>query len=265
MMALRAGLVLAGFLILTLALMPVQLVLRFVWPRAAQHFPHLYHRVLARWLGLKVTVSGDAPRAGGALLVSNHVSWLDIVVLSAALPVCFIAKHEVRSWPLFGWMARLQDTVFVDRTRRRKTSDVRDAIVARLNRGDTLVLFAEGTSHDGVNMLPFKSALLSAVEVPGVPVVPITLAYTTHWHLPMTRRQRPFYAWYGDMELAPHLWDAMSYGPLGVTVHIHPALPPSQHRKDLAKRAEVEVRTRLALALQGHVGESPQRFTPPPK
>src|SRR5437868_15446574 len=83
----------------------------------------------------------------------------------------------------------------------------------RLARHDTLVLFAEGTSSDGARVLPFKTAFFAAAETPGVLVQPVTLAYRGHWGAPMTRRRRPFYAWYGDMDIRPHLWEALALGP----------------------------------------------------
>jgi lyso-ornithine lipid O-acyltransferase len=264
MMQVRACLVLAGFLVMTLALMPVQFLLRRVAPQAARRLPYFYHRALARWLGIDVRVSGLVPQ-GGALLVSNHVSWIDIVALSAVAPVSFIAKREVRSWPLFGLMARLQNCVFIDRNRRLKTGEARNDIAARLKARDTLVLFAEGTSHDGVSVLPFKAALIAAADTPGIPVVPVTLAYARTWNLPMSRRERPFYAWYGDMELAPHLWEAIKSGPIGVDIVFHPPLAGDAHRKILAGQAQDFVKTTLALRLQGYEGDAPSRFTAPGK
>ena len=98
------------------------------------------------------------------LIVANHTGWLDIVIFSAVMPLSFVAKSEVDGWPFFGTLARLQRTVFVERARRSQTGEARDAIRERLLAGDTLVLFPEGTSSDGNEVLPFKSALLGAAE-----------------------------------------------------------------------------------------------------
>ena len=100
----------------------------------------------------------------------------------------------------------------------------------RFRAGDILVLFAEGTTGDGRSVLPFKSAFFGAAEYPGVLVQPVTLAYTGHHGLPMDRRTRPFYAWYGDMDLAPHLIEAIATGPIEVTVIFHEALSLSGER-----------------------------------
>jgi lyso-ornithine lipid O-acyltransferase len=250
---LRGFLVLAGFAGLTLPLMPLQQF--FVWTRSryARTFPMHYHRIVARILGIHVRLKGELPQNGPLLVASNHVSWLDIVVLSSVAPLSFIAKKEVNGWPFFGALARLQRTVFVDRDRRHKTHEVRDEIGERLADGDILVLFSEGTSGDGASVLPFKSSLFAAAEKEGVKVQPLSIAYHGHRNLPMTRRLRPFYAWYGDMDLPPHLWEALKTGPIEVTVICHPPLTASDAggRKQLAKLAELQVRRSLMHALHG--------------
>jgi 1-acyl-sn-glycerol-3-phosphate acyltransferase len=120
----------------------------------------------------------------------------------------------------------------------------------RLGQGDILVLFPEGTSSDGRAIKPFKSAFFGAAELPGVIVQPLTLAYSGHRNLPMNGRLRPFYAWYGDMDLPPHLWQALAMGPIEVTVIFHSPLRISEEhsRKALARHAEREVRQGLLEA-----------------
>jgi lyso-ornithine lipid O-acyltransferase len=248
---LRGFLVLAAFAGLTLPLMPLQQLFLWTGVRWRRSFPMHYHRAVARILGVTITLKGGLPREGPLLIASNHVSWLDIVVLSTLAPVSFIAKKEVGGWPFFGSLARLQRTVFVDRERRRRTSHARDEIADRLKARDVLVLFAEGTSGDGAGVLPFKTSLFAATEALAVPVRPVTLAYRGHRNLPMTRRLRPSYAWYGDMELPSHLWGAVRAGPIEVTVIAHPPLDAGLSRKELAKAAEAGIRQSLARALHG--------------
>lgn len=251
MSGLRPWLVLAAFTAVTLPLMPLQQIFVWIWPSMARSFPMRYHRLLCRILGIRVELAGERPRHGPLLIVSNHVSWLDIVVLSAVAPVCFVAKREVAGWPFFGSLARLQRTVFVDRNRRHATGGSRTEMESRLKAGEILVLFGEGTSSDGRRVLPFKSSLFGAAEAPGVMVQPVTLAYRGHRNLPMTRRLLPTFAWYGDMDLAPHLLGALRAGPIEVTVICHPPLAPGggQDRKSLARQAEAQVRLGLMHAL----------------
>ncbi|MGE0006958.1 MAG: lysophospholipid acyltransferase family protein [Parvibaculaceae bacterium] len=250
MTALRAGVKLAGFVAMTLPGLPVQQALIALSARGARRFPHLYHRVVTRWLGVRLNVIGEPVRDRPCLIVSNHVSWLDITVLSALTPLSFIAKKEVNSWPGFGTLARLQRTVFIDRDRRQSTGSSRDEMQERLKAGETLVLFAEGTSSDGWRVLPFKSAYFAAAEMPEVVVQPVTLAYRGHWGIPMMRRRRPFYAWYGDMDMGNHLWQALALGPIEVDVVCHKPLTLAEagDRKALARRAEETVRRGLIEA-----------------
>jgi lyso-ornithine lipid O-acyltransferase len=252
----RATLRLVAFALFTLPLMPLQQLFIWCWPDVARRFPHHYHRMVARILGVTFSTSGETPARGPLLIASNHVSWLDIVILSAAAPVSFIAKRDVNGWPFFGSLARLQRTVFVNRERRQGTDQSRDDIRARLKSGDILVLFAEGTSNDGHEVRPFKSAFFAAADLPDVKVQPVTLAYHSHWGLPMTRRRRPHYAWFGDMDLAPHLWEAVGSGPIGVEVIFHPpvALAEFGDRKRLAAHAEQTVRAGLYTRLSGKAG-----------
>ncbi len=231
---LRANFILSGFIALTLPLMPVQFVLTKLSRRAARWLPWAYHRLLCQLLGMAIKVEGALPQAP-ALLVANHVSWLDIPVLSAIAPVSFIAKREVGTWPLFGAMAKLQRTIFIDRERRHRTGTSSNEIGERLLAGDMLVLFPEGTSSDGTQVLPFKSSYFGAVESMNVPVVPITISY-----LGVPK----FYAWYGDMDLLPHLWAVVKSGPFKVQITIHPFLAKAD-RKAMAREAESIIRSTL--------------------
>jgi len=253
MTALRAGVKLLGFIAMTLPGLPVQQALIAVSQTGARRFPHLYHRAVAWWLDIKLTIIGEPVHGKACLIACNHVSWMDIIVLSALTPLSFIAKKEVNSWPGFGLLARLQRTVFIDRDRRQSTGSSRDEIQERLKAGETLVLFAEGTSSDGFRVLAFKSAYFAAAESADVVVQPVTLVYRGHWGVPMMRRRRPFFAWYGDMDMGPHLWQALAQGPIEVDVICHKPLTLAEagNRKALARQAEEAVRRGLVQALTG--------------
>jgi 1-acyl-sn-glycerol-3-phosphate acyltransferase len=248
---LRPALILFVFAAFTLPLMPLQQVFVWTWPWMARHFPMYYHRVVCRILGIRLKIVGAPPKSGPVLIASNHVSWLDIMTLSAVAPLSFVAKKEVNKWPFFGSLARLQRTVFVDRERRHATGESRDEMKERLLSGDILVLFPEGTSSDGRHVLPFKSSFFGAAEIEGVVVQPISLAYSGHRNMPMNRRMMPLFAWYGDMDLAPHLWEALASGPVEATVICHQplSLRGEMNRKALARHAETLVRQGVALAL----------------
>src|ERR1044071_8436357 len=144
-------------------------------------------------LGLRVRAIGRPTATRPVLFAANHVSYLDITIFGSLIAGSFIAKHEVAKWPLFGWLAKLQRSVFIDR-RVRSTADQRDSIAARLAANEALILFPEGTSGDGNRVLPFKSALFSvADDIPGraaagaVTVQPVSIAYTRLDGIPLGR------------------------------------------------------------------------------
>lgn len=264
---LRAALILLGFAALTLPLMPVQAALIRLSPSRARTFPHWYHRQVCRLLGIRIHIDGAVASDRPVLLVANHTSWLDIPVLSAAAPVSFIAKREVDGWPFVAWLARLQRTVYVDRNRRTQVGGTADEMTRRLQAGDTLVLFAEGTSSDGARVLPFRTALFASVmpagtpveEGPSVAVQPLSLAYTHIHGVPVGRAERPMIGWYGDMEMAGHAWALLRAGPLDVGIRIGPpvSLAAFPDRKALARYTETQVRAGVMELLRGKGGQLP--------
>jgi 1-acyl-sn-glycerol-3-phosphate acyltransferase len=248
---------LALYLAWTLSLMPVQLLglaLRQPWVAT---FPRFYHRRCCRILGLRVRTIGRPADARPVLFASNHVSYLDITVLGSLLPASFVAKSEVARWPLFGQLAKLQRSVFVDR-RARTTAQQRDSIAARLAAKDALILFPEGTSGDGNRPRPFKSALFSVADSPSVTVQPVSIAYTRLDGVPLGRVMRPLVAWYGSMAMAPHLWTLLGLGTIEAVVEFHPptTLAACGSRKKLANYCRERVAGGVASALSG-------RRTPP--
>ena len=258
MQSLRAGAVLAVFLTVTFLLIPLQWLFLTLGLSARRTFPHAYHKFVARLFGIHIRVIGKPVRDQGVLLLANHTGWMDIVIFSAVMPLSFVAKSEVNTWPFFGTLARLQRSVFVTRQRRSQAGHARDDIRERLLAGDALVLFPEGTSSDGNKVLPFKSALLGAAEAEiggrHVLVQPVSTAYIGIHGIPMGRENRPLFAWYGDMELVPHLWEALKAGPLDVVMEFHPPLSmDAMDRKQLAKEAEIAVRAGQMRALAGGI------------
>jgi lyso-ornithine lipid O-acyltransferase len=265
--ALRGGAILAGFFGLTVPLMPVQAVLLRASPRLARRFPHWYHRRVCRLLGLRIEVDGEVARDRPVLLVANHTSWLDIPVLSAIAPVSFVAKKEVGGWPFVSSLARLQRSVFVDRARRAAVGEAAGEILSRLAQGDTVVLFAEGTSSDGNRVLPFMTSLFAAAkpsqksggQAPDAIVQTLSLVYTRLHGIPLGRADRPLVGWYGDMEMRSHAWRLLKAGPLDVHIRIGPPVPLASFadRKDLARQSEAEVREHVVRILRARSPQEP--------
>ncbi len=251
--SLRASVLLAAFMAVTVPLMLVQYLFITFGLREAKVLPHKYHRFVCRLLGIRVHIQGRLETGRPVLLVSNHVSWLDIPALSTIAPVCFVAKSEVGGWPFVSLLAKLQRSVFVDRARRTLVKDKAGEISERLAEGDNIVLFAEGTSSDGNRVLPFRSSLFSAAalaagsgndKTPDVAVQTVAISYTHLHGLPILRHERPLIAWYGEMDMLSHAWNVLKSGPLDVTVKIGDAVPLSslRDRKQLAAFSEARVR-----------------------
>jgi len=199
-----------------------------------------YFGTIARILGFRTVVRGQPSAIHPTLIVANHVSYFDIFVLGGLIKGAFIAKEEVSAWPLVGFMSRIGKTVYVDR-RRSATGAARTEIQERLDSGGTLIMFPESTSHDGNRVRPFKSALFTVAEKPtagGRPVMvqPVSIAYTRLNGVPMGIGWRSFFAWYGDMDLMPHLWYALKLGKVTAEVTFHTPVTISDFpdRKSLA-------------------------------
>ncbi|MEZ5875536.1 MAG: lysophospholipid acyltransferase family protein [Hyphomicrobiales bacterium] len=260
MKSVRAFLVLAAFFAFTVPLMPLQLLFLWTGSRYARTFPNWYHRQVCRIVGVRLNIDGAIAQSQGVLIISNHVSWLDITVLSAVAPVSFVAKQEVASWPFVSWLAKLQRSVFVDRERRSEVGDKANEILNRLEAGDHIVLFAEGTSSDGNTVVPFRTALFAAAKPTGgkpmgsnVSAQTLALTYTRVYGLPLGRRGRPQVAWYGDMDMASHAWKLLGLGPLDANIRIGPPVPLDDFpdRKALARYAEEKVRNDVVELLRG--------------
>lgn len=157
-----------------------------------------WSRFACRIVGIRVTTHGSMPRSG--LMVCNHLSYLDVIVLSSIRPCVFVAKRNIAAWPLFGWLAQAAGTIFVDRERRLASADVVDLVREAVAGGLLVVLFPEGTSSDGSTVLPFKSALLeSAVEL-RCPVAAAAIEYSLD-----KGSVSDEVCYWRDMTLIPHL------------------------------------------------------------
>jgi lyso-ornithine lipid O-acyltransferase len=258
---LRGLLIGAFFFTMTPLLISVQWLLDKLhlpgWGFIATH----YYRVLCRLLRIRVRVVGEPVHDRAVLFVSNHVSWADILVIGALAPLAFVAKREVASWPLVGVTARLQRTVFVDRARRHQTSAAVAEIVKRLIGGISVVLFAEGTSSDGNRVLPFRSALLGAVEhaaahggaAHDILIQPMSICYTGLHGIPMGRQHRTLVAWYGDLDFMPHIKTFIARGAVDAVVSYGDPVPAdgAADRKAMTKRLEGAVRQLTAATLRG--------------
>lgn len=242
--------------ILVLLYLPAR---RFRW-RLAGQFQMVFHRLALWTLGIRLHVRGRPAADRPLLLAANHASWIDISAYSAVIPLSFVAKREVGTWPLIGFFARLQHSVFVDRARRGATADQADSIGRRLADGDTIVLFPEGTTSDGNQVLPFRSSLFGAARtaldeagVEAVFVQPVAIAYTHMLGLPLGRSGRSIVSWVGDQDLVPHAKDLLAASDFDVSIVFGEPIrfDRGTDRKKVSLETEKAVRRLLAAELRG--------------
>jgi 1-acyl-sn-glycerol-3-phosphate acyltransferase len=254
---LRGAFRLLSYLLLTLVLLPIYLLGVSLGLQSVRRWmPVLYHRIVCIILGIKVRVHGRRSEVTPTLYVCNHVSYLDIEVLGGLIPGSFVAKAEVATWPFFSTLARAQRTIFIER-RTGKTSTSRDEMMKRLNTGDNLMLFPEGTSSDGTRVLPFRSALFGVAQLRrgGTPITvqPVAISYTHLDGIPLGRYWRPLFAWFGDLDLVPHLWQMVCLGETEAVVTFFPPVDIDRlgDRKKLAEYCFRQVSAGVQAANSG--------------
>ncbi len=214
-------------------LLPPTILLKKIRFPGYKAWPHWVHKSMCHALDIRVKTFGQALEGSPTLFVCNHVSYFDIIILGAVIKGCFIAKRDMKDWPVLGFLSTLQRTIFVDREKRTDTHSQRQEMQERMKGGDSLILFPEGTTSSGGIVLPFKSSLFGVTENfihsqcddEGRPlevmVQPVTLVYRRINCMPTNRSNRPFVAWYGDMEIAPHFKKFIELQNIEVEVHFH--------------------------------------------
>lgn len=206
-------------------------------------FCRFSYAIVCMIVGLRVRVEGEMEKGRPLLLVSNHISYLDILVLGAKTPVIFTPKSEMARWPVISTICRLLHNIFIERSSD-KIKDARSKIYDALAKGEVVSLFPEGTTGDGRHLLPFKSSLFSIAEEKIVMqdeekellIQPAIISYISVSALPIDSMQWPNIAWYGDMLLAPHVWKLLQLGKIDAKLTFLPAVTLQQFggRKELA-------------------------------
>jgi 1-acyl-sn-glycerol-3-phosphate acyltransferase len=231
---------------------PLQFLARRRGWALAQRIPPFFCRTICALLGLRIhwdgAALGDKPR----MIVSNHVSWSDILVLASRETPCFVAKSEVASWPLLGVFAKVQNTIFVQRGNRTDVPRVNAAMAERMMQGEDVLLFGEGTSSDGEGVLTFKPSHFAAArdllrlypQVKTVTVQPAAIAYLRSKGERLDAAGRRELAWFGDAELAPHIWKMLKAAPVDCCVRFGAplAFDAAADRKTIAQQTENRVR-----------------------
>lgn len=212
------------------------------------HLQRGYCRMMLRCLGVRIRVSGGPIRnLSGVLVVSGHVSWVDIFSIGAVMPGSFVAKAEMVSWPGLGILARLMKVIPIERANLRRLPDVVDAIAERLRAGHTVVAFPEGTTWCGLAYGPFRPAMFQAAVDAGRPVQPLRLSYHHRDGSPSTVA-----AYVGEDTLMASIRRLVTARRTFVKVQVESLQLPGDDRRDLAARCESAVRGDLTRRGQGH-------------
>lgn len=187
---------------------------------------------LVRAMGLELRVSGVAPRPGATLLVANHISWLDIAAIHAAVPHArFVSKADVLAWPLLGWLIKNAGTLFIEREKKRDALRVVHTMAESLQRGETVAIFPEGTTGAGPELLPFHANLLHAAVTTGTPVQPVVLRFSEPG-----QAFSPAAEFLGETTLLQSVWRIATARGLAVNVQLLP--PMSTEHADRRALAE---------------------------
>lgn len=202
-----------------------------------------WSRTLLAIFGVKRVVSGELPQQKPLLMISNHVSWLDIFLIQSSLPVRFVSKAEVRHWPIFGWFADQTGTLFLERQSRRQTAVIGAEMCQALGQGHSLCFFPEGTTSTGRQLLPFKSSMFQCAVDTQTPVFPMLVDYRLDDGSPNTAI--PFV---GDMTFVVSLWNVLASPGGEARLTLGQSLPPEASRRTLCERAE-QAATKLLAGL----------------
>ena len=258
-MVLRSLFFIFCYLPFMLVFVPIQfLISRSPW--FDNHIPRWFHWFGATFLGMKVTVIGTPSTNRPTLIVSNHVSWTDIIAIGSKADVTFVAKSEIEHWFFVGFMASLTRTLFVDRKKRSDAKRVSQEMGKRMASGGAVLLFAEGQSDIGTHVLPFRSALIGAAQhamedagASEVMIQPLTIAYTRLQGLPVGRTDRSFIAWIKSKSFKQNITEILTGGTREVTLAFGTPrlLSAGADRKVLARETEAEVRRMLVALNRG--------------
>lgn len=205
-----------------------------------------WSRVLVRLCGVRVDVVGEPRMQGAALWVANHVSWIDIFILAGVRSVFFVAKSEIRAWPVVGWLVAKVGTVFLQRGQRHSLRQVGEEMQQRFQRGEVIGLFAEGTTSRGFDVLPFHSSLFDPAIRAQVDIQPVALRFMHHG------RRSDFASFVGDETLVGNLWTLLRATGVSVEVEFLPMITAAQcqewGRSQVSRHAEQVIGDAVRLA-----------------
>ena len=222
-----------------------------IMPSIEKWLPVLFHKLLLWQLSIKVEIVGEIYQSKKSnLFISNHLSYLDIPILGSKFPVRFVAKSEVESWTFFGFLAKKGRSIFIKRNKL-DSFNQKNKLLDILSSGEKVFLFPEGTTSDGNRVLEFKSSAFASVENQNFTIQPIVVFYSDFNGIPINRWLRPMIAWYGDMDLKPHLFKLVGLKSIKAElIYLEPVNTQNfENRKDLSNHLENKIRKAYSSAL----------------
>ena len=225
-----------------LILLPFQLSFILVKSRLRFILPVYFHKFLLKILGIKLSIIGQPSTLKPLILIGNHCSYLDIIILSSVYPVCFVAKSEIKGWFFFGFLAKMQNSIFIDR-RNFKTLDSLRRVSNNLSVKFSIIIFPEGTTNDGKKIMKFRPSLFKVFEDnPTLRLQNFSLCYTHINDMPLDNRLRPTIAWYGGMNMITHLGKFLNLSSVDAKLVFHPVVSTNGiNRKQLAETSRIQV------------------------
>lgn len=247
----------SGVMVLALTLwccltVAVFLVVRLASVRLSEHLYPVFHAGMCRISGLRLRHHGKVQADGAGIYVCNHISYLDVFALGVRLPGYFIAKSEVSGWPILGSLARLQNTLFLKRDARQAKQQI-NTLSHYLDQGRRLILFPEGTSTNGLQVLPFKSSLFESTQRTETDawIQPVTISYDRYQGEPLNDQIRDRFAWYARMPFASHFFAVLGLGQCEINLFYHPVvrLTDFESRKACAQFCAEQINAQLQAFL----------------
>lgn len=220
-------------------------------------FGRFYLSSWRKCIGHQLTLKGELSKVKPTLFVCNHSSYVDILVLGTFVPARFVAKLEVAKWPIMGWLATNQGTIYIDRNRS-AIAEGTEKLIEFIDQGESLILFPEGTTSDGCQVLPFGSSFFDVALKREMVVQPITVTYAGWDRLPMPHLMRKLCGWFSpEIDLLSHLWMMAQLGTVQVIVDLHPPLKAAEFasRKELAQTSFEAVQKGLMDAFAQPIAE----------
>jgi 1-acyl-sn-glycerol-3-phosphate acyltransferase len=205
----------------------------------------IWARLLLRLIGIKVITQGLNPeyRNSHYLLVSNHLSYLDIAIIASVFPAKFVAKREVGGWPIIGLLAKLGGTIFIDREDTHDSVRCAYRVSRSLRNGSSVQVFPESTTSNGTQVLPFKALFCASAIRAGAQILPLTINLHVVNGRPLDDQTREALCWYGEMDFLPHFWDLLKIDSAEISLMFHQPIKTSREygAEALARRAQYEV------------------------